>query len=351
MKKNLILIVSALLFVLGCSSEYEILQSQENIILTADASSKLVDETITFNVKNAQGDDFTAGSEFFVKGFPIDGNTFSSATAGTFEVTARYNGVTSAPLVVTFDDEPQINFRKKMLIEDYTGTWCGYCPRVAYGIELVHQQTEDAVAVAIHRPSSNVSSAVYDPYNFPEAAELESTLNAAGYPKGFLNRTIRWTNPEPDNISQAISLTQGENPKLGVAMTASVANGSINMDVNIMFGKDFNNNLKLVVYVLENGLIYDQHNYTSYYNDEDLLVDFVHNHVLRSCLTSILGDNIEKSATTTGNTYTRSFNVTVPANVSNQSNLEFVAFVIDENGAVVNVRKAKPGESQDQELL
>lgn len=351
MKKNLILIVAALFFALGCSSEYEILKSQENISLTADFSSRLTGETITFSVKNAKGDDFTADSEFFVKGVKIQGNSFSSDVMGTFEVTANYNGVTSAPLVITFDEEPQIHFRKRMLVEDYTGTWCGYCPRVAWGIELLHLQTEDAIAVAIHRPSSNVSSPVYDPYNFPEAAELEATLGAAAYPKGFLNRTIRWENPEPDNIAQAIALTQGENPKLGLAITSAVDNGKITMDVNVMFGKDFSNNLKLVVYVLENGLVYDQHNYTSYYNDEDILVNYVHNHVLRGCLTSILGEDINSTLTKNGETFTRSFNVNIPASVANQANIEFVAFVIDQTGKVVNVRKSTPGKTQEMELL
>lgn len=351
MKKNLILIVAALLVVLGCSSDYEILKSQENISLRADFSSRLVGETITFSVKNATGDDFTADSEIFIQGAKLQGNTFSSDVPGTFEVTATYNGVTSAPLVVEFDEEPQINFRKRMLVEDYTGTWCGYCPRVAWAVELLHLQTEDAVAVAIHRPSSNVSSAVYDPYNFPQAAELEATLGAAGYPKGFLNRTERWTNPEPDNIAQAIVLTQGANPKMGIAMTSAIANGNITMDVNVMFGKDFSNNLKLVVYVLENGLVYDQHNYTSYYNDEDILVDYVHNHVLRACLTPILGEGIDSAVTKSGETFKRSFNVAIPANVANQANIEFVAFVIDQTGKVVNVRKSAPGQTQAMELL
>ncbi len=71
---------------------------------------------------------------------------------------------------------------------------------------------------------------------------------------------------EPDHVAQAIALTQGENPKLGIAMTSAVANGNITLDVNVMFGKDFTNSLKLVVYVLEDGLKHDQHNYTSYYD-------------------------------------------------------------------------------------
>lgn len=350
MKKNLILIVAALLLIIGCSTDYEILKSQENIILTADASAKTIGQTITFTVKNSKGDNLTEGTEFYADGVKMPSNTITSDVVINFEITAVYNGVTSAPLLVNFHDGTGINFRKRMLMEDYTGVWCGWCPRVAYAIEMVHNQTEDAIAVAIHGPGTNPSDTGYDPYTF-DATELEKTLSAQGYPKGFLNRTIQWEFPEPDNVNQAIALTQGENPKLGLAMTSTVSNGTINMDVDVLFGKDFDKNLKLVVYVLENGLIYDQHNYTSYYNGDDILVNYKHNHVLRACLTSIMGDVIDGAQTKIGATYKKTYNVAVPANITDASKIEFVAFVIDETGKVVNVRKTAPGENQEMELL
>jgi thiol-disulfide isomerase/thioredoxin len=254
-------------------------------------------------------------------------------------------------MIVNFHDGTVVNFRKKVLIEDYTGTWCGFCPRVAWGIELVKEQSNDVVAVAIHRPSSEVTSSVYDPYNFPGAQELENTLGAEGYPKGFLNRKTQWSFPEPNYVNEPIAMTQGENPKLGLAMSAAVEGGNITLDVNVMFGKDFTNNLKLVVYVLENGLIYEQHNYTTYYDGVDVIEDFEHNHVLRACLTNILGDAVDGAEATTGNVYTRTFSVPVPANMANAANIEFVAFIVDENGNSLNVRSAHPGEAQGFELL
>ncbi|MHA3786874.1 Omp28-related outer membrane protein [Flavobacterium hauense] len=351
MKKNLILIVATLLVIIGCSTDYEILQSQDKISLTADASVKKIGETVTFTVKNSKGEILTENAEFFVDGTKIEGNTFTSDVVGNFEVTAIYNTVTSAPLMVNYHDGTGINFRKRMLIEDYTGTWCGWCPRVAHAIDLVHNQTEDAIAVAIHGPGATPSETGYDPYTYnTKAFEKEAGL-APGYPKGYLNRNIQWEFPEPDNVNQAIALTQGENPKLGVAMTSAIANGTITMDVNVMFGKDFGNKLKLVVYVLENGLIYEQHNYTSYYDGVDLLEDYEHNHVLREVLTPMTGEAISADQTKIGNTFTRTFSVAVPANIANAANVEFVAFVLDETGRVINVRKTAPGETQEIELL
>lgn len=351
MKKNLILIVAAILFVIGCSTDYEILESQENISLTADTSVQVINQTVTFTVKNSKGDILTENAEFFVDGAKIEGNTFTSDVVGNFEVTAVYNTVTSAPLMINFHDGTGINFRKRMLIEDYTGTWCGWCPRVAHAIELVHNQTEDAVAIAIHGPGTNPNDTGYDPYTFDTKAFEQEAGLAPGYPKGYLNRNIQWNFPEPDNVNQAIALTQGENPKLGVAMTSAIADGNITMDVNVMFGKDFSNNLRLVVYVLENGLIYEQHNYTSYYGGEDIIEHFEHNHVLRATLTTMTGDAISTDQTKIGGIYTKTFNVAVPANIANTANVEFVAFVLDETGRVINVRKSASGETQTFELL
>lgn len=352
MKKNLLLLFLSGLFFAGCGTDYEILSSYESIILTADSSVKKFGETITFTVRNGQGDDLTEDAVFYIDGVEIEGNTYSSDEVGNHIVTATYFDVESEPLQISFHDGTIINFRKKVLIEDYTGTWCGYCPRVAYAIELVKAQTEDAVAVAIHRPTNDPASLVYDPYNFAEAEVLEQFLGGeGGYPKGYLNRTSRWTSLEPEHINEAIALTQGENPRLGLAMTAAVTEGNIALNVNVMFGKDFTNELKLVVYVLENGLLYEQHNYTSYYNGVDILEDFEHNHTLRATLTPILGEAISNTETTFENVYTRTFNVAVPANMENAQNIEFVAFIVDGTGKAINVRAAHAGEDQEFELL
>lgn len=350
MKQQLILFFAAVgMLFTSCSSDYEILPSAESIILTADSSTRIIGNDIVFTVTNNEGLDLTQEAVFHVNGTEIEGNVFNSSETGNFEVKATYAGVDSESITVNFHDGSEINFTKRLLIEDYTGTWCGYCPRVAHAIDLVKAQTDNIVTVAIHRESLNPNSPSYDPYTY-DSSELEDVINIPGYPKGLLNRMTQWSFPEPNNINQAIALTQGENPKLGLAMASSVSGNTISLDVNVQFSKNFSG-LKLVVYVLENGLIHDQHNYTSYYGGASILPDFEHNHTLRSCATNLLGDAISSSETTTGNIYSRSFTIPVPATVENASNLEFVAFVVDTDGNAINVRAALPGDTQDFEFL
>lgn len=348
-KIRVILFGAIAVFLVSCHSDYEVLRSTENIILTADSSTKLIGETITFSVTSNNGEDLTAESEIYVDGVLIEGNTFTDSQVSTHVVTSKYFTVTSDPVNISFHDGSEINFLKRLLIEDYTGTWCGYCPRVAHAIELVHNLTDAYVPVAIHRASSSPDNATYDPYNY-DTTVLENQINVPGYPKGMLNRMTQWNYPEPNNINQAIGFTQGDNPKMGLAMQASVSGGTISLTVKAKCAKDFNG-LKLVVYVLENGLVYDQHNYTTYYGAQNPIPAYTHNHVLRGCLTSLLGDAVNDTEVQLGQTFARTFNTSIPANVANTSNIEFVAFMLGPDNSVINVRKAAPGDDQGFEEL
>lgn len=340
-------IIILLFSCISCSSDYTILDPVESISLTADSSVKVVGESIMFTVKTNDGTDITDQAKIFVNDSQIDENSIVGTEVGELTVKAEYLGVASEPLTIRFHDGSEINFVKRVLIEDYTGTWCGNCPRVNHAVELARAQTDKIVTVGIHRSSSNPADANYDPYNY-DTSELEAILNMSGYPKALLNRMTRWQPLEQNNIPQVINLTQGENPKLGIAMDASVVGSTINLETKVKFSKDFSN-LKLVVYVLENGLIYDQVNYTNFYTGPGTISNFLHDHVLKACLTPLLGENITN--TTVGQTFTKTFSVPIPSNIANLNNIEFVAFVVDENNKTINVRKASSGDNQDFEEL
>jgi hypothetical protein len=211
----------------------------------------------------------------------------------------------------------------------------------------VDEQTDNAVFVAIHRAPSGTQ----DPYNFEGAAILEQTLGAAGYPKGFLNRMTKWDFPENENIGQAISLTQGINPKLGLKMNSSLSDTTINLTVDVEFAQDFED-LKLVVYILENGLVYPQVNYSpALYGGENPIEDYVHDYTLRETLTNILGDEVPNTTTRLGQTFSRDFEFSLPAEIENINNLDFVAFLVNTDGVAINTRKSTLGENQEFELL
>jgi hypothetical protein len=232
-------------------------------------------------------------------------------------------------------------FKKRVLIEDYTGTWCGNCTRVSYAIEEVKLLTDKAVTVAIHNGN--------DPFHFDGIAPLKNLIlpnSPLALPVSRLNRMTVWTFPEATNVQQAIDFT-GNNTTLGLALNSTVTNGTINLDVNMKFIQNYTN-LKLVVYLLEDKLIYNQRNYTNYYNGVNPIVNYEHNHVLRSSLTNILGDEV--TGTSEGSTVSKSFSLPIPANIANSANISFAAFLVGSDNKVLNARASLANENQSFEV-
>ena len=314
-----------------------------NISITSSLQTIEVGAPVTFTCTGNNGVNLSSLSTFYVNGTQITGDTFTPTAAGTLNVYATHTPsggslLTASTIQVTVN--PIINFNKRVLIEDFTGTWCQYCPRVSHAIDLVKAQTSDATIVAIHRGN--------DPYNFSGASALESQIGLVGYPTAMLNRTTEWAFPEPSNIAQAVNLTTGTNPKIGVALITTTTGNTSSVQVKVKFGTNFSN-LKLVVYALEDNLIYNQTNSTTYYGGGNPLVGFEHDHVVRAVLTSsILGEVI------TGNTnyndeFSKSFTYTIPSTV-NASNVHFVAVVLNSSNTALNSRSAGANATQSFEV-
>lgn len=325
------------------------------INLSADFTEVSLGKEIKFTVTTDYGLKVTNQSKIFVKDIassdpPIaNGTSLTSNIDKIFTVYAEYPNpndptkiLRSKEITVVFDRNAQ-SFAKRVLIEDYTGAWCVNCPAVSYAIEQLKLQTDKAVPVAIHQ---GATPAAFDPYHLAGINPLLLFANVIDYPSARLNRTIRWRSPQySDNLPVAFNLTQGEAVRLGLAMNSTLENSTIKLDVKVKFFKGYDN-LKLVVYALENKLIYPQENGNTLFGPTPEIVDFEHNHVLRAVFTDILGDSIPTSETTDGNIYVRNFSVPIPANIAKTANMEFVAFVTDSNNTAINARKASVGENQ-----
>lgn len=320
-----------------------------SIGLTADSNEKKRGEIIELTVDTDSGFDVSSEAKFYYKEINTENFTelndriITSTIPITFIVFAKYKNFTSKEIEVKFVETDE-SFVKKVLIEDYTGAWCVNCPAVSYAIEKLKEQTDKAVSVAIHRGST---TAAFDPYHYEAATPLLQQLNIIAFPTAKLNRSVPWPFPQYStaNLNKAIALTTGTPVRLGLAMNSTISGNSINLDVKVKFLENYSN-LKLVVYVLENGLLYPQDNGTTFYGGLSVIEEFEHDHVLRATFTNILGDAIPSNETTYGKTFTRNFSVAVPSNIVNTANMEFVAFVVGQDNKAVNVRKSSVGENQ-----
>ncbi len=233
-------------------------------------------------------------------------------------------------------------FTQKVLIEDFTGAWCGWCPRVAWALEQVEEVSEDVVGVAIHYG---------DDYHYsgPFSNSIQSIANS--YPTAYINRTELWDTPENDNLSQPLNLLDGE-AEQGLAISSELDGDDLEINVYAGFHSALSGTAKIVVYILEDGLLEDQAEYNSPAMYEDLpqsggyYTDFVMNGVLRYVPSN--GSTVPAADNVAGNIYGISYDIDLnDVPYEDTANMSIAAFIIDGDGNTINVQKAALNETVD----
>ena len=277
--------------------------------------------------------DVTADCQYVVNNMVFNGSSYLATAAGSVTAKATFSSITSNEITIQISDVSlPTTYTKKAIIEDYTGTWCGWCPRVSYAISLVEAETDKVFAVGAH-----IGDAMQNAYS----SALDTAFDIPGYPSAFVNRAAEWDYPEPSNVAQAVNAAQG-NTNVGLAVGAVLDGSTMNILVSTGFAESVSGT-KIVVFVLEDGILANQANYTSYYGGGSNLSNFEHNHVLRYSATAVLGDDTESGSGLTHKPY--SVNLSSYA-VSNVANTAVLVFLTDATGKVVlNAQYTKVNQS------
>ena len=310
-----------------------------SVDLTLSSTSIFIGNTLTITATAVYTDnstvDITTESEFYVDDVLISGNEYIGAQKGTIEVKAVFESTTSSLFQVQVLD-PSIlptSFSKKAVVEDFTGTWCGYCPRVSYAASLVEEQTDKVFVVGVHNGDQMANS-------FGSALEL--MYNITGFPTAYIDRADTWTYPEPNNVSQALEAAEGT-VDVGLAIESSLTGSTLDITIYQGFLQNMTN-VKLLVFVLEDGIIANQSNYTSYYGGASTITDFEHNGVLRYVATDIMGD----TTTSTIGIHEQSFSVNLSSEgVQDPTKTGVLAMLVDDTARVLyNAQYAAANESK-----
>ena len=226
-------------------------------------------------------------------------------------------------------------FTKKVLIEEFTGAWCGYCPDGAYRVEnLINDNDGRVVAVSLHagNPTGDEMEIAHTNY-------LETTYQNTGFPSGMVDRV---------SVNGSTSLNRGywkyvANDQLlktavcGLAIISEVNGQNATVEVHAGFNSTLNgDDYRLTVYLIEDGVTgtgygYDQRNYynteaeSPFYDLGDPIVGYEHNHTLRAVLSESLGDAIMVSEMVSGGEHIETYTVDISS--YNKNNLSIVAFV------------------------
>jgi hypothetical protein len=253
-----------------------------------------------------------------------------------------------------------LKFNKKILIENCTGAWGGYNTRMTYSLETFQSTHPNCIVTSIHGGGGGS-----DPYKFQYFTNYNTAFGVQGYPTGILNRKGEWSESTAD-LDNALSGTA----PLGIKIISALNNQTISGSVSVKFGAIFNNPLKIVIALVENGLVYPQVNYYSQdygltpylYGGVSPVNNFVHNGVLRNTYTNLLGDNIPSSYQSSYGTYELPFNFSLTGNTYGggsytavAANTAIVAFVLDATTnstiGIYNVQYAPVGATVNYELL
>lgn len=238
-------------------------------------------------------------------------------------------------------------FMSKVLYEDYTGAWCGWCPRLAYKFDLMME----------HNPTRFLMQGNHngDAYTTSDQRSLEQTFKVTGFPTGWENRYQKFK--DNGNI-MSLSDTAGKwtylksLDSLGLSITSAIASNKVSGTVKVGFGYTFSPKVKLVIELLEDSLVLAQ---SSYYNTSPLgnpfygmgtkINNFVHRNVLRKFYTDELGDLIPSANTTAGKEYSLAYNFDLAG--YNVKHCKIAAFVVYESGqaqtGIINVQWTKAG--------
>jgi thiol-disulfide isomerase/thioredoxin len=331
-------------------------RTEDNISLLPPTADIVVDDLvrktslrnqeIPFKIINELGEDISLQATFFVNDSEIQGNVFTSGTIGEFEVYGVYteNGTVVTTNTETFD---VIIPKRKVVVEDYTGTWCGYCPIVTAAIDDAHDMTDDLTIITIHKTGSGDP----DLLHFPQVDELRDAFGVFGYPTAKINRTINWSNPY--SLDEITNLT-GLDTNIGIAINSELSTDTNDLiiEVELVNEQSFMIGDKLVVYLLESGILQDQVNYynddptSPYYQLGNPIPNFEQNHGLRNSLTNLTGDAISSTAALA--TYNRTFSFSIPENY-NTANMSLVVLVVNSDNTALNSQFAELGENKPYE--
>lgn len=371
MKKfiNLLKVFSFLLFSIGfllsCGTEED--AASQTIQVSVSSTSVSVGSPVTFTATSSLAGDITSQATYFVNGTQIEGNTYTPTTTNPAnEVYAVYEGIQSPTVTFASIEEVPSEYTQKVLVEDYTGTWCGWCPRMATILEYLGDYDDKIIPVAIHTPGFPV-----DPWLFEYAQDMQIKYNAGGAPRGKFNRINELNidvinQPCPNNrnfYTNQVDPYLNQNAKLGLAINSNLNGSNLSINVKVGFAVDNISEARLVVYLIEDGLAHNQTNYFAgltnancdpeydYTTLPSTIPNFAQKHVLLKAYTDVYGDVIPQNAIANGAIWSRDFNVQLPSSVTNAQNLSIVAFVMGEGSTiqtrpVINVQSAKINTNQ-----
>ena len=219
------------------------------------------------------------------------------------------------------------------LLEQFTSTYCTYCPLGINMLQVLMGMRDDIAWVGIH---GNMNGT--DPMRTLQCDSIMSYQGIDSYPSGSFNRSVGFESDDAivtglgyyeqyhNQVAGEISAFYdylAEVPSFATVninstFDAETREAVITVDGELApnFDSLMGDDCKLTVYITEDGIVARQLNQGTWVSN------FVHNGVLRRAVNSVKGSDLNRD----GNTYKNEFTYTIPS-AWKAENLNIVAFI------------------------
>ena len=260
--------------------------------------------------------------------------------------------------------EPQFVSTEKqnrnVLIEEFTGRDCGYCPDGhLIANNIVNSNPGRVWAVNIH--SGGYAATDYPNFITEDGDIIRTTIHNGGYPSGAVNRSTtgslsrgEWSTKTTQQLSQSAECNIAGQVVINSETRLAMITVEVYYTGNSLTDKNY-----LTVMMLQDNIVGSQSG--SYYNPSQVVSGgYNHMHVLRDVITPTWGDEI--APTTAGTLITKVYSYEIPQIIGSPSgvtvdlnNINFIAFVTERQDGtatrpMLNVNELSKGEGFNVEV-
>lgn len=230
---------------------------------------------------------------------------------------------------------------KKVLLENYTGHKCGFCPAAALELKsLKNTYGNKIIPVCVHAGFHAHTSAIY-PTDFQtpagDAYDTQFGNSAAGNPNGLINRMgygtasflKQWSSWNTELAQQTAVPAKMQ---LKIKNTFNTTNNSLNTTIIVKALAPLTGQYKLVVLLTEDSIIGEQADYSKPVGSQ-FITNYEFNDVMRGTINSTWGDVVFSTTINANDSVVKTYsnymlNATYKAN-----KCYVVAYVYDANSS------------------
>ncbi len=162
--------------------------------------------------------------------YTLNSNPFNKPNVEEFNLT-----VTATQVNGTTDSDPTDNSKntvvstvssikpKRVLIEEGTGTWCGWCPRGKVAMEYMYNNYSDFIGIMVHND---------DPMTL---AEYDNSIQVSGYPGCQVDRDLENASVSQSLFEQYYNTYKSVTPPADITATALLTGTTLEVTVTASF--------------------------------------------------------------------------------------------------------------------